>query len=156
MAFISSGNILVAKNIKIFCKKLALLWHWMLIGRPSYYQFAKFIFIGVINTVLNYSVFFILLGYTSYLISLVIAHVIGVLNSFIWNKYWTFGSKELRLDEFIKFNLLYIVYFIVNAVMLIIMVNNLHFTPQMGQLIALPTLTIISFAGQKYWSFKKT
>jgi putative flippase GtrA len=90
-----------------------------------------------------------------YLISLVIAHVIGVLNSFIWNKYWTFGSKELRLNEFIKFNLLYAIYFIFNAAMLIIMVDNLHFTPQMGQLIALPTLTIISFAGQKYWSFKK-
>jgi putative flippase GtrA len=155
MAFISSGNNLTKKNIKIFCRNIALLRHWVLKERLSINQFAKFIFIGVFNTALNYGTFFVLLGYTSYLISLVIAHVIGVLNSFIWNKYWTFGSKELRLDEFIKFNLLYSIYFIFNAAILIIMVDNLHFTPQMGQLIALPTLTIISFAGQKYWSFKR-
>jgi len=155
MAFISSGNNLARKNIELLCRNLALLKHCVLKKRPAFNQFAKFVIIGVFNTALNYGTFFILLSYTSYLISLVFAHLIGVINSFIWNKYWTFGSKELRLDEFVKFNMLYIVYFIVNAVMLIFMVNILHITPQMGQLIALPILTIISFVGQKYWSFKK-
>ena len=133
MAFISLGNNLVAKNLKIFCRNIAQQRRRTLKDSQSFRQFAKFIFIGIFNTALNYGTFFILLGYTSYLISLVIAHVIGVLNSFVWNKYWTFGSKELRLDEFIKFNLLYIIYFVINAVMLIIMVDALHFTPQMGQ-----------------------
>lgn len=156
MPFALFGNNLRVNNIKMSYKDLLSRKHWALEERASFNQFAKFILIGIFNTALNYGTFFVLLAYTSYLVSLVIAHVIGVLNSFVWNKYWTFGSRELRFDEFIKFNLLYVIYFISNGAMLVAMVDYLHFTPQMGQLIALPTLTIISFAGQKYWSFKKT
>lgn len=32
-------------------------------------------------------------------------------------------------------------------------VNRLNFDPRIGQLIALPLITIISFVGHKYWSF---
>lgn len=125
-------------------------------GDSSLPQLFKFILVGVLNTVLGYGTFLIFLGYTSYIVSLIIAHIVGVLNSFIWNKYWTFRSNESRINEFIKFNFLYVIYFIVNAIILMILVNNFNLSPQKAQLIALPLLTMVSFAGQKYWSFGKT
>jgi len=111
--------------------------------------------VGVLNTLVGYGVFLLVLGYTNYIISLVVSHAIGVLHSFVWNKYWTFGSDELRMDEFIRFNLVYGAYLIVNAAILIFFVDILNLNPRIGQLIALPILTVVSFAGHKYWSFAK-
>jgi len=150
------GESLPTKNIHIFSRFLALLTSRALQGVSSLPQLFKFIFVGVFNTALSYGIFLIFLGYASYIGALIIAHIIGVLNSFIWNKYWTFRSNELRIDEFLKFNSVYIIYFIVNAILLTLLVNNFNLSPQKAQLIALPLLTVVSFAGQKYWSFRKT
>lgn len=118
-------------------------------------QFLKFLLVGISNTVLGYIIFLLFLAFTDYVISLVFAHIIGVVNSFIWNKYWTFKSNGSTIHEFIKFNLIYVLYFILNITLLVYFVSNLNISPEVGQLIALPILTIISFLGQKHWSFGK-
>ena len=123
------------------------------------YQLSKFGFVGVLNTMIGYGSFILLLNYTNYLAALVISHLIGVSHSFIWNKYWIFESKGIGvvagLYEFAKFNSIYAGVFITNAVVLIISVNVLDIDPRLSQLIALPIITIISFMGHKYWSFKR-
>ena len=118
-------------------------------------QFFKFGFVGVLNTLVGYLAFFLLLNYCSYLLSLVLAHFIGVTHSYIWNKYWTFKTKEITGSELIRFNLVYALVLASNAVVLIFFVEYLKLDPRMGQLIALPVVTLISFTGQKYWSFRK-
>jgi len=140
-------------NIKLFSRFKDWLPYGALGKDLSLLQLSRFIFVGILNTVVGYGAFLLFLVYTNYLISLIIAHTIGVLHSFVWNKYWTFRSDKLRLDEFIKFNLVYVGYLVVNAVILIYFVNILGLDPRIGQLIALPILTVVSFAGHKHWSF---
>ena len=125
-------------------------------GKSSLLQLSKFSFVGLLNTVIGYGAFLLFLNYTNYMVSLIIAHIIGVFHSFIWNKYWTFKSDKIKIDEFIKFNLVYAVVFVANAFVLIILVNILNVNPAIGQLIALPIVTAISFTGHKYWSFGKS
>lgn len=140
---------------KLFSSSIALLPSGPFYNNLFLQQFSRFIFIGLFNTLLGYGTFLIFLDYSSYIVSLIAAHVVGVLNSFIWNKYWTFRSVGLKRDEFIKFNIVYVIYFLINVAILTFLINDLNFSPQIGQLIALPILTFVSFAGQKYWSFKK-
>lgn len=121
---------------------------------PTFLQLSKFGLVGILNTLVGYGAFFILLNYTNYLISLVISHIIGVTHSFLWNKYWIFNSNRVTLNEFLKFNSVYLVVLLTNALVLIFFVNALNLNPRIGQLIALPVVTMISFAGHKYWSFK--
>lgn len=121
----------------------------------TFLQISKFGMVGVLNTLVGYGAFFLLLNYTNYMISLIISHIIGVTHSYIWNKYWTFKSKKMSINEFLKFNSIYILVFLTNALVLIFFVNALNLDPHIGQLIALPIITMISFIGQKYWSFKK-
>ena len=83
-------------------------------GNPALFQLSKFGFVGVLNTIIGYGSFILLLNYTNYMVALIISHLIGVTHSFIWNKYWTFRSNELKIDEFLKFNSVYVIYFIVN------------------------------------------
>ncbi len=117
-------------------------------------QLSKFIFVGFLNTVVGYGAFWVLLSYSNYLTSLLISHIIGVTHSYIWNKYWTFKSRDCHISEFIRFNSVYVFVFVVNAITLIILVDIFNMNPKIGQLIALPIITIISFTGHRRWSFK--
>lgn len=57
---------------------------------------AKFALVGVSNTLVDYGVFALLaqlLGVNVYL-SQVVSYSCGILNSYIWNRSWTFRSKE--------------------------------------------------------------
>jgi putative flippase GtrA len=83
-----------------------------------------------------------------------IAHIIGVIHSFLWNKYWIFKTKKFNLEEFIKFNVIYVVVFVVNAVALFACVDIISMDSKLAQLFLLPIITGISFFGQKLWTFK--
>lgn len=141
--------------IQIFCTSISMC-NRALQENSSLLQLSKFGLVGLLNTALGYGAFLLFLNYTNYMVSLIIAHIIGVLHSFIWNKHWTFKSGKIKLDEFIKFNSVYVIVFVVNAFVLILFVNILKLDPEMGQLIALPIVTAISFVGHKYWSFGKS
>jgi putative flippase GtrA len=121
----------------------------------TFLQLSKFGMVGVLNTLVGYGAFFILLNYTNYMISLIISHIIGVTHSYIWNKYWIFKSEKILINEFLKFNSIYAAVFLTNVLVLVFFVNVMNFDPRIGQLIALPIVTMISFAGHKYWSFRK-
>lgn len=118
-----------------------------------FFQILKFCGVGILNTVVGYGVFFILVNYLYYLIALLIAHLIGVTNSFIWNKLWVFKSKKISIYEFIKFNVIYAIVFIVNAISLFTCVDIIHADPKIAQLLLLPIITLVSFFGQKLWTF---
>lgn len=59
-------------------------------------QIAKFMLIGVLNTGIDAAAYFVLtrwLGFGSMLVlAKGIAYVIGMVNSFFWNRTWTFGD----------------------------------------------------------------
>jgi putative flippase GtrA len=117
-------------------------------------QIIKFCGVGILNTIVGYGAFFLLVNYLYYLVALFIAHIIGVIHSFLWNKYWVFKTKKFNLWEFIKFNLIYAVVFIVNAVALFVCVDIMYVDPKLAQLLLLPIITVVSFFGQKLWTFK--
>jgi putative flippase GtrA len=117
-------------------------------------QLSKFGLVGILNTVIGYGLFVFFLNWYNYFGSLIISHIIAVTHSYLWNKLWTFKSNNNLLKEFIKFNSVYLIIFIGNAVMLFYLVNIANFDPRIAQLFILPIITIISFTGHKYWSFK--
>ena len=118
-------------------------------------QIIKFCGIGILNAIVSYGTFFLLVIYLYYLVALLIAHIIGVINSFLWNKYWVFKTKKFNLWEFIKFNLIYAIIFIVNAISLFVCVDIINMDPIFAQLLLLPIITGVSFFGQKLWTFNE-
>jgi putative flippase GtrA len=135
-------------------KKIQLSLNKLLIDPATLTQIFKFCGVGILNTIVGYGAFFLLVNYLYYLVALLIAHIIGVIHSFLWNKYWVFKTKKFNLWEFIKFNLIYAVVFIVNAVALFVCVDIMYVDPKLAQLLLLPIITVVSFFGQKLWTFK--
>ena len=129
--------------------------HGLFHDPTSLKQIFKFCGVGVLNTIVGYCAFFLLVNYMNYLLALLIAHIIGVLHSFLWNKYWIFKSRRFRFLEFIKFNVIYAMVFIVNAIALFMCVEIIQVNPRLAQLLLLPVITLISFFGQKLWTFNE-
>lgn len=70
--------------------------------KSHYKSFSKFTLVGVINTVIDFSIFFIL--HDLFGVMFVIAHVsaffVALANSFYFNAIWTF--KNLKRDQLVK------------------------------------------------------
>lgn len=128
----------------------------MSIKREHYHQLSKFIFVGTINTALGYGLFslFIYLN-IFYLVSLTLSHIIASFNSFLWNRYFTFKSKNNIKSEVRPFLIIYGIIYVVNYSLLFIAVQLLHQNPIISQLFVLALVTIISFIGQRNLTFKK-
>lgn len=72
---------------------------------PRIIQFIRFCLVGSINTLLTLSTIFVcksLLGVNDY-ISNIIGYIIGVVNSFFWNKQWVFHSHGRYHSEALRF-----------------------------------------------------
>ena len=113
----------------------------------------KFVCVGLLNTFIGYGAFFLLSFFLNYLVALIVAHFIGVANSYLWNKYWTFQVKKFRPAELLKFNIVYLLVLGANMLILYIVVELLAVDPRLGQLAVLPLVTLLSYFGHKYWSF---
>ncbi len=68
-------------------------------------KFAKFCLVGVFNTLITLCTIFIcksLIGLNEY-VSNAIGYILGVVNSFLWNKQWVFHSHGRYRHEALKF-----------------------------------------------------
>ena len=124
--------------------------------RETVTQFVKFGLVGLLNTSIHYLVFLALYRYAGvhYLISTVVGYCIGIFNSFLLNKNWTFKTVNVRKDvEFLKFVVVNIVSMLVNVITLHLTVAVMHLIPEIGQIIAVFFHTCANFIGNKYWTF---
>lgn len=118
-------------------------------------QFSKFVFVGVLNTIVGYGffAFFVLIG-LHYSLALILSSVIGIIHSYFWNKYFTFKSFMRSFFEFFRFVSVYLVIFLLNWAFLWIFVDIYSFNILQVQAGVIIFLTICSFLGHKFWSFR--
>lgn len=132
--------------VKIF------LWLWGKFG-----QFIKFNLVGLVNTGITFGVS---LGITYIfhiheVITYPIGYVCGLINSFIMNKFWTFGKKHhFGIWEIVKFVIVNMVALGGSEVIIKVSSDVLKFAPVWGVLLALCFSIPTNYLGFKYWVFK--
>jgi len=156
-------------------KKIALVW-----------QLAKFLVIGVMNTLVDIGVLALItimvandvnhasetawfsmasLVITYYSLYKAISFIIANINSFFWNKYWTFGSenRSRATHQFFQFFLVSLIGFAINVIIASLVFGSLSsagaFTVAQAGLLGAATGSIIglawNFVGYKFFVFKK-
>lgn len=120
-------------------------------------QAIKYGVVGVINTLITAVVIWImmkLLG-CSDVVSNVVGYIAGVLNSFIWNKKWTFKSTEKWMGSAIRFGVVFGICYLLQLGLLVFVLNPyLAIDPYYNQLIAMAFYTTINFVMNKFYTFK--
>lgn len=120
-------------------------------------QAIKYGVVGASNTVITAVVIWImmkLLG-CSDVVSNVVGYVAGVLNSFVWNKQWTFQSSAGWMDSAIRFGIVFGICYLLQLALLMYVLNPyVPIDPYYNQLIAMLFYTVINFVMNKFYTFK--
>lgn len=127
-------------------------------NRKTVTQFFKFTIVGIVNTVVHYSVFLLLLRIAKihYLAASGIGYCAGVINSYVVNRMWTFESHGNQKGlEFAKFGCVNIVALTANTVALKWFVFYMELAPEIGQIFAIVFSLTVNFVGNKLWTFRK-
>ena len=128
-----------------------------LIARNHILQLIKFSAVGALNTLIGLTAFYFsysLLG-LHYSLALALSYGVGIINSYVWNRQWTFSSKGNIYREAWKFALVYINSYVINLLLMFYFIEKVGIATEISVVITLILTTIISFAGHKWWSFKK-
>jgi putative flippase GtrA len=122
------------------------------------FEFAKFVLVGISNTLLTAITIWILLNnlhYSEY-ISNIIGYIIGLINSFIWNRKWTFNSNLKIKETLFKFIVTFAISYLFQFVNLYLLRHYTTIDPYFCQLLSIIVYTLLNFLLNKYYTFKST
>jgi putative flippase GtrA len=125
-------------------------------------QAVRFIMVGVINTAVDLIAFYLLsmIPGLPYAVAKAVSYVLGICNSFIWNKYWTFsaGSSERTRREFTVFFAVNLPPLTVNVVVFTLLGLWIHSGSPWMRLVKAFSAAVISvawnFLGSRYLAFR--
>ena len=118
-------------------------------------QLFKYSVVGIFNTIIGLSVIYFLFNVLnfSYIFSNILGYACGLVNSFIWNKKWTFRSSEHYSKEIIPFLTVFGISYAVNLLAVIILVELCDIYPNVAQIMGIAAYSLTNFSVNRYWTF---
>ena len=97
----------------------------------------KFGLVGIVNTLISigFYMLFVKLG-MNYILANILSYMIGLLNSYYWNKKWVFKNTGNHLSVFTKFVMVNLIVLGINTLSLFLLVNKLGLNQYVAQLIS--------------------
>ena len=118
-------------------------------------EFILFALVGVSNTVINFIVYTILVTISMpYLLANVIGYGVGMINSYLLNKYFVFQKKEGDSSVFLKFVLVNIITVTVHSILLYLFVSIFGWHKIYSQAFVTMITLVLNYLGNKLWTFK--
>jgi putative flippase GtrA len=117
-----------------------------------------FVVVGAYNTVFGFAVFagvHLLFPDLHYLIVLLIAHVLSVLNAFVAYRRLVFKVRGNVLVDLLRFWTVYLVALGVNAAALPLLVDGLGMDVLIAQALVVFVTAMMSYVGHRYFSFRR-
>jgi putative flippase GtrA len=123
-------------------------------------EVTKFTLVGAVNFALTFIVFTGLLKVmrVNYLLSLIVAWIIGMILSYILNFVWVF-KPEQKIQfkaRFFKFFMASILSIASNVLVLRYIVEHTDFDPIYIQTALIPFIVVLNFSTAKYWSLRRS
>lgn len=115
----------------------------------------RFLFVGGINTAVGYGAYALCVFFgLHYSFAQLISAIIGIVNSYVWNKYFTFRKKGKSAIEIVRFIAVYAVSYAVNLGLLFVLIDKLNMSEYLAGVFGLIVITLISYIGHNKFSFK--
>lgn len=119
-------------------------------------QAIKYGLVGVGNTLITAAVIWVMMKVlgASDILSNITGYIAGLINSFIWNKQWTFQSSVSWTSGALKFGVVFAICYLLQLGVLLYLNKTLTIDPYYNQLIAMVFYTVINFVMNKFYTFK--
>jgi putative flippase GtrA len=123
--------------------------------RHTLVQFSRYAIVGVVSNAMLFVLYLALTGLgLGHKLSMTACFIIGVIQTFVFNKNWTFSYGFDFGGSFLRYWLGYLSAYIINLIMLFVFVDYMQFPHQAVQGITIILLAIYLFLLQKVWVFK--
>ena len=118
-------------------------------------QFVKFAVVGITSNGILY-LLYLMLTYSGIgpKVSMSFLYIVGVLQTFLFNKKWTFASVGKSTQELFKYIAVYGSGYIINLLVLMVLVDKLSFPHEIVQGFTIIFLAVYLFLVQRFWVFK--
>lgn len=124
-------------------------------SRDYIIQFLKFAIVGLSNTFIALTVYYVLLWVgCNYLIANTTAWIISVFNAFYWNNKYVFKNENTWLKALLKTYLSYGFSFLLGTFLLYVFVELCFFNTKIAPLLTLILTIPLNFIMNKFWTFK--
>lgn len=119
-------------------------------------QFGKFIFIGMLSTIINYGIFYTMLrlGNINYIISSVLGYLSGVFFGFYFNKNWSFTFRSKSPLVFIKYMSAYLFSLLVSVILLKVLVDYYMLDARISNALVIGVTTVLNYLAVKFIVFR--
>jgi putative flippase GtrA len=131
----------------------------LILKSEKYLEVLKFTMVGILNTLVDISVSFILNGFFG--IAPVICHVVGyscgTLNSFFLNKFYTFkssGNTQKSFLQFARFIIINLISLSVTSMALKLLMEVLLIDFYFSKVLVTFLSLSLNFVGSKFWVFR--
>jgi putative flippase GtrA len=119
-------------------------------------QFVKYSIVGISNTLLTLGIIFVSMYVfrLSLQVSNILGYSAGLINSFIWNRRWTFRSTGRVRREMVLFFLVWLFCFLLQYGIINLLEHYDVLSPPLIQLSGNVVFTTLSFTANKFITFK--
>ena len=126
-------------------------------NKAQTFQFLRFCTVGLSNTAVDFTTFFLLnLAGVPYILAQMISYSAGVVNSFLINRKWTFRVKDrTNIYEITRFMIVNGFSLLSSSGLLFIMYHVGHIELWPSKLAATGISVFLNFIGSRIWVFSK-
>lgn len=120
-------------------------------------QFSRYVVVGLVSNAVLYAGYLALtMAGMEPKLAMTVMFALGVMQTFVANRTWTFGHEGPRGASFVRYSLLYLSGYAINFAALALMVDGLGFPHQIVQAVMVGVVAVYLFILQKLWVFKAT
>ena len=123
-------------------------------GSHTFRQLVRFGIVGVASNGVLYLAYLALtyLG-MEHKVAMTLLYAIGVLQTFVFNKRWSYRHRGAATAAFIRYGIVYLCGYASNLAVLFVLVDHLGYPHQLVQGAMIITLAILTFLSLKLWVF---
>jgi putative flippase GtrA len=118
-------------------------------------QWLRFAIVGAANTLLSWCVYAVLEhAGVHYLLASGLAFTVGAVNSYAFNRRWTFRSRGRRTPEAVRFGVVQCVGLAVDVSLLYVLVHHVSVHHLVAQALVFPVASAVTFTLSRGWAFR--
>lgn len=128
------------------------------IKNGKYKSLTRFGCVGFLNTLVDFGMFSLLNSFfgVNYIISQIVSYSSGIINSYIFNKFWTFNDTKTNkktTKEFVEFITVNIASLSASLIGLSILMKDGSMNSFFAKIISMVMAQVVNFLGYKFWVF---
>ena len=120
-------------------------------------QLLRYAMVGLISNVILYLAYLLLTSFgLGHKTAMTFLYVVGILQTFLLNRRWTFNHNGKVHSTFIRYVITYAMGYLINLIALYILVDRYGLPHQVIQGVLIFAVAVFLFLLQKFWVFRNT